>query len=163
MGVIGEAFDLEASCVPRMKYACGVASTDGVEWKSGPCCGGGDGTADGWVTASGVLVDANSGGEEYGVGACESGVWIDGEGVEDLGESLLLFDQCLYVSHRELQVMKEVCLLLPGERYGVGREQDVLLLCEQKCDVCLDGLVGAGQDLQTVVGVLVCAGVVTGH
>ena len=30
MGVIGDAFDLEASCVPRMKYACGVASTDGV-------------------------------------------------------------------------------------------------------------------------------------
>ena len=29
--------------------------------------------------------------------------------------------------------------------------------------MCLDGLVGAGQDLQAVVGVLVCAGVVTGH
>ena len=147
MGVIWETFDLDASCVPRLKYACGVASADGVEWKSGACCGRGDGTVDGWVAASGVLVDANSGGEEYGVRAWESGVWIDGEGVEDLGESLLLFDQCLDVSHGELQVMDKVFLLLPGERYGVGREQDVLGVCTQECDVCLDGFVGVSQDL----------------
>ena len=64
MGVIWETFDLDASCVPRLKYACGVASADGVEWKSGACCGRGDGAADGRVTASGVLVDANGGGED---------------------------------------------------------------------------------------------------
>ena len=150
MGVIWETFDLDASCVPRLKYACGVASVDGVEWISGACCGRGDGTADGWVAASGVLVDANGGGEDAGVHAWESGVWIDGDVVEYLRESLLLFDQCLDVSHRELQVMDEVFLLLPGERYGVGREQDVLGVCTQECDVCLDGFVGVGQDLQAV-------------
>ena len=73
MGVIWEAFDLGASCVPRLKYACGVASANGVKWKSGACCGRGDSTADGWVATSGVLVDANSGGEESGVHAWESG------------------------------------------------------------------------------------------
>ncbi len=92
MGVIWETFDLDARCVPRLKYACGVASADGVEWISGTCCGRGDGTADGWVAASGLLVDASGGGEHAGVHARESGVWIDGDVVEDLGESLLLFD-----------------------------------------------------------------------
>ena len=98
MGVIGEAFDLNAGCVPRLEYACGVSSEDGVVRKSGTCCGRGNGTADGWVTAGGFLFDANGGGEDVGV-------WIDGDVVEDLGESLLLFDQCLDVSHRELQVI----------------------------------------------------------
>ena len=60
-------------------------------------------------------------------------------------------------------MMDEVFLLPPGERDGLGREQDVLGVCTQECDVCLDGLVGVGQDLQAVLGVLVCAGVVTRH
>ena len=122
-----------------------MASEDGVVRKSGTCCGRGNGTADGWVAASGFLFDANGGGENVGVHARESGVWIDGDVVEDLGESLLLFDQCLDVSHGELQVMDEMFLLPPGERDGLGREQDVLGVCTQECDV--DGFVGVGQDL----------------
>jgi hypothetical protein len=41
---------------------------------------------------------------------------------------------------------------------GVRREQDVLSVCGEERDVCLDGFVGVGQDLQTVLSVLVCAG-----
>ncbi len=99
------------------------------------------------LVVSSFLVDANGGGEDAGVHAWESSVWIEGDVVEDLVKSLLLFDQCLDVSHRELQVMDEVFLLLPGEQYGVGREQNVLGVCTQECDVCLDGFVGVGQDL----------------
>ena len=55
--------------------------------------------------------------------------------------------------------MDEVFLLPPGERDGLGREQDVLGVGTQECDVGLDRFVGVGQDLQAVLGVLVCAGV----
>ena len=48
--------------------------------------------------------------------------------------------------------------LLPDERYGVRRKQDVLGVLGEERDVCLDGFVGVGQDLQAVLGVLVCAG-----
>ena len=119
MVVIGETFDLNAICVPRLEYACGVTSADGVVWISGTCCGRGDGTADGWVAASGFLVDANGGGESAGVHARESGVWIDGDVVKDLGELLLVCDQCLNVNHRDLKLINEVFLLLPDERYGI--------------------------------------------
>ncbi len=46
MFIIWETFDLDASSFPRLKYAWGVASANGVEWKSGALCGRGDGTAD---------------------------------------------------------------------------------------------------------------------
>ncbi len=52
-------------------------------------------------------------------------------------------------------MLNEMFPLLPDERYGVRREQDVLGVLG---DVCLDGFVGVGQDLQAVLGVLVCAG-----
>jgi hypothetical protein len=121
-------------------------------------CGRGHGTADGWVAARGVLVDAKSCGDHAGVNAGESGVWVDGNIVKDPGERLLVYDQCLDVSHRDLMLLNEVFALLPDERYGVRREQDVLGVLGEERDLCLDGFVGVGQDLQAVLGVLVCAG-----
>ncbi len=96
-----------------------MASADGVEWKSGALCGRGDGNADGWFAASGFLVDAIDCGEHAGVNARKSGVWVDGDVVKDLGELLLVCDQCLNVSHRDLKLINEVFALLPDERYGV--------------------------------------------
>ncbi len=120
--------------------------------------GRGHGTADGWVAARGALVDAKSCGDHAGVNAGESGVWVDGDIVENPGERLLVYDQCLYVSHRDLKLLNEVFPLLPDERYGVRREQDILGVLDEEHDVCLDGFVGVGQDVQAVLGVLVCAG-----
>ena len=99
-----------------------MVSAGGVEWKSGSLCGRGDGTADGWVPASGFLVDSKGCGEHAGVNARESGVWVDGDVVKDLGELLLVCDQCVHVSHRDLKLINEVFPLLPDERYGVRRE-----------------------------------------
>ncbi len=90
--------------------------------------------------------------------ARESGAWVDGDVVENLGERLLVCAQYLDVSHRDLKLINEVFPLLPDKRYGVRREQDVLVVCGEERDVCLDGFVGVGQDLQAVLGVLVCAG-----
>ena len=60
--------------------------------------------------------------------------------------------------HRYLKLLNEMFPLLPDERYGVRREQDILGVLGEERDVCLDGFVGVGQDLQAVLGVFVCAG-----
>ncbi len=51
--------------------------------------------------------------------AGESGVWVDGDVVKNLGELFLVCDQCLNVSYRDLKLINEVFALLPDERYGV--------------------------------------------
>ena len=62
------------------------------------------------------------------------------------------------MSHGYLKLLNEMFPLLPDERYGVRREQDILGVLGEERDVCLDGFVGVGQDLQAVLGVFVCAG-----
>ncbi len=47
--------------------------------------GRGHGTADEWVAARDVLVDAKGCGDHAGVNAGESGVWVDGGIVENPG------------------------------------------------------------------------------
>ncbi len=149
MFVIWETFYLDSSCFPRLEYAWGVASANGVEWKSAALCGRGDGTADGWVAASGFLVDAKGCGEHTGVNARESGVWVDGDVVEDLGERLLVCDQCLNVSHRDLKLINDMALgenrisSLCAERNAMCAWTDSLALariCKQ-CRVCWSALV----------------------
>jgi hypothetical protein len=100
MVVVRETVDLFASCCPRLEYACGVASANGVELKSGVLYGGSDGTADECVTASGLLGYAKCGDGHACVVAGQSGVWVDGNVVEDFEERLLVHDQGLDVGHK---------------------------------------------------------------
>jgi hypothetical protein len=134
-----------------------VASVNGVERKSGVLYGGSDGTVDGCVTASGLLGYAKSGDGNACVVAWQFGVWVDGDVVEDLEERLLVHDEGLDVGHEDVQLLDEVFPLLRDERYVVGREEDFFAMSGEKRAVCLDGKVCIGQDLQTVLGVLVCA------
>ncbi len=56
--------------------------------------------------------------------------------------------------------------LLRDERYVTGREEDFFAVCGEERAVCLDGQLGIDQNLQAVLGVLVCAGgggVILGH
>ena len=69
MFVVGETVDLDASCFPRVEYACAVTSANGVKCKFGALCGRGDGTADGGNAASVLLGDANGCDERVGVNA----------------------------------------------------------------------------------------------
>ncbi len=62
-----------------------MTSANSVERESGALWGRGHGTADGWVAARGVLVDAKSCGDRAGMRVWESGVWVDGGIVEDTG------------------------------------------------------------------------------
>ena len=74
-------------------------------------CGGSDGTADGWVTISGLREYANCGdGREYAncgdghagvVAGQSSGVWVDGNVVEDVEERLLVQDQVIDVGSKD--------------------------------------------------------------
>ncbi len=69
MFVVGETVDLNASCFPRVEYACAVTSANGIKCKFGALSGRGDDTADGGNAASGLVGDANGCGEHVGVNA----------------------------------------------------------------------------------------------
>jgi hypothetical protein len=106
LGAGSDPFD-DTDALLLVHWCSWPASADGsssqpVRCWSGASCGRGHGTADGWVTVRGVLVDAKSCGDHAGVHAGESGVWVDGDIVKDPGERLLVYDQCLDVSHRDL-------------------------------------------------------------
>jgi hypothetical protein len=158
MFVVWETVDLFASCWPRRKYACGVASANGVECKSGVLYGGSDGTVDGCGTASSLLGDTKCCGEHACVVAWQSGVWVDGDVAEDPEERLLVYDQGLDVGHENLQLLNEVFPLLRDEGYVTWREEDFFAGCGEGRAVCLDAKACVGQDLQAVLCVLVCAG-----
>jgi hypothetical protein len=57
--------------------------------------------------------------------AGQSGVWVDGNVVEESEERLLVQDQVIDVGSKDLQLLNEVFPLLRAERYGTGREEDV--------------------------------------
>ncbi len=120
--------------------------------------GGNDGTADGCATANGLRGYAKCGDGHAGVVAGQSGVWVDGNVVEDFEERLLVHDQIIDVGSKDLQLLNEVFPLLRDERYVTEREEDFFAVCGEERAVCLDGQLCVGQDLQTVLGVLVCAG-----
>ncbi len=144
MFVVGETVDLFVSCCPRLKYACGVASAHGVECKSGGLYGG-------------LLGYTNCDDGHAGVVVGQSGVGDDGNVVEDSEERLLVQDQIIDVGSKDLQLLNEVFPLLRAERYGTGREEDVGVVCREERAVRSDGQLCVGQNLQTVLGVLVCA------
>ncbi len=78
--------------------------------------------------------------------------------MEDLKERLLVRDQVFDVGFKDLQLLNEVFPLLRDERYVTGREEDLFAVCGDERAVFLYGQLGVSQDLQTVLGVLVCAG-----
>jgi hypothetical protein len=57
--------------------------------------------------------------------AGQSGVWVDGNVVEDSEERLLVQDQVIDVGSKDLPLLNEIFPLLRAERYGTGREEDV--------------------------------------
>jgi hypothetical protein len=79
----------------------------------------------GGSSARGVLVDAKSCGDHAGVNAGESGVWVDGDIVENPGERLLVYDQWLYVSHRDLKLKCSRCCLMNDMALGENRISSV--------------------------------------